>query len=95
MPQGVLNFSVESTKESLTSNAGTILFGEYLKAIKVDRLCDHHLPQTKSNSGYTPFEHIQPLFLMLHGGGRVLEDIRNIHSDEAIKETEEYRRMSK
>ena len=34
-----------------------------------------------------PFEHIQSLLLMLHSGGRVLEDIRNIRQDKAIKET--------
>ena len=44
MPQGVLSFSVEGTNESLTSNAGKILFGEYLKATKVDKLCNTYLP---------------------------------------------------
>jgi len=51
MPQGVLSFSVEGTKESLTSHAGTILFGEYLKAIKIDQLCNTYLPQPQSNRG--------------------------------------------
>lgn len=87
MPQGVLNFSVAGTKESLTSNAGTILFGEYLKAIKVGQLCNTYLPVPQSNRGYMPFEHIQPLLLMLHSGGRVLDDLRIIHKDKAIKET--------
>lgn len=85
MPQGVLNFSVASTDESLTSNAGTILFGEYLKAIGVDKLCNTHLPLPRSNRGYLPFEHIQPLVLMLHSGGRVLEDVRMIQNDTALQ----------
>lgn len=93
MPQGVLNFSVEGTSESLTSNAGTILFGEYLKAIKVDRLCNTHLPSPQSNRGYMPFEHMQPLLLMLHSGGRVLDDLRIIHKDKAIKETLKIKRL--
>ncbi len=93
MPQGVLNFSVEGTKESLTSNAGTILFGEYLKAIKVDQLSNTYLSLPQSNRGYMPFEHIQPLLLMLHSGGRVLDDLRNIHADKAIKETLKIKRM--
>ncbi|BAF71438.1 transposase [Sulfurovum sp. NBC37-1] len=87
MPQGVLNFSVEGTKESLTSNAGTILFGEYLKATKIDQFCNAYLPLPQSNRGYMPFEHMQPLLLMLHSGGRVLDDLRMIHKDKAIKET--------
>lgn len=93
MPQGVLNFSVEGTKESLTSHAGTILFGEYLKAIKIDQLCNTYLPLPQSNRGYMPFEHMQPLLLMLHSGGRVLDDLRIIHKDKAIKETLKIKRM--
>ncbi len=93
MPQGVLNFSVEGTNESLTSNAGTILFGEYLKAIKIDTLCNTYLPLAQSNRGYKPFEHIQPLLLMLHGGGRVLDDLRMIYHDKALKETLKIKRM--
>jgi hypothetical protein len=93
MPQGVLNFSVEGTKESLTSNAGTILFGEYLKATRIDLLCNAHLPLPRSNRGYTPFEHIQPLLLMLHSGGRVLDDVRMIHRDKAMKEILNIKRL--
>ena len=86
MTQGVLNFSVESTNERLTPRAGEIVFAEYLKAIRFDRLCDTHLPQARSNKGYSPFTFIQPLLLMLHAGGRSLEDVRSIASDQAIKE---------
>ena len=93
MPQRVLNFSVEGTQESFTSNAGTILFGEYLKAIRVDKLCNAHLPLPQSNRGYQPFEHIQPLLLMLHSGGRVLEDVRRVHNDRGLKETLKIKRI--
>jgi len=66
MAQTLLNFSTESTDERLTSHSGEIVFGEYLKAIGVDRLCDKYLPQPKSNRGYAPF-FIQPLLLIMHG----------------------------
>jgi len=85
MPQGLLNFSIESTSEMLTSHSGTILFGEYLKATRIDTLCNTHLPQPGNHRGYEPFEHIQPLLLMLHSGGRVLEDVRMIHQDKALR----------
>jgi len=85
MPQGVLNFSGEGTKESFTSNTRTILFGEYLKATKIDKLCNTYFPLPKSNRGYMPFEHIQSLLLILHSGGRVLDDLRIISKDKAIK----------
>jgi len=86
MAQTLLNFSIASTEERLTSHSGEIVFGEYLKAIGVDRLCDKYLPQPKSNRGYAPFNFIQPLLLMMHGGGRCLDDIRMVQSDKAMQE---------
>jgi hypothetical protein len=84
MTQSVLNFTVESTQEKLTPQAGESIFGEFLKAIGVDRLCNKHLPLPQSNRGYAPYTFIQPLLLMLHSGGRYLEDIRMIDSDKAL-----------
>ena len=86
MAQTVLNFSIASTDERLTSQSGEIVFGEYLKAIEIDKLCDRYLPQPKSNRGYAPFNFIQPLLLMMHGGGRSLDDLRMIHVDKAMQE---------
>ena len=86
MAQTVLNFSIASTDERLTSRSGEIVFGEYLEAIGVDKLCDTYLPQPQSNRGYAPFNFIQPLLLMLHSGGRSLDDLRMIQSDTAMKE---------
>ena len=86
MAQTVLNFSIASTDERLTSRSGEIVFGEYLKAIGVDKLCDTYLPQPQSNRGYEPFNFIQPLLLMLHSGGRSLDDLRMIQADKAIQE---------
>ena len=85
MTQTVLNFTVETTEERLTPRAGEAIFGEFLKAINLDRLCDRYLPQPQSNRGYNPYTFIQPLLLMLHGGGRYLEDIRMIDSDRALR----------
>jgi len=86
MTQTLLNFSIASTDERLTSRSGEIVFGEYLKAIGVDKLCEAYLPQPQSNRGYKPFNFIQPLLLMLHSGGHCLDDLRMIQSDTAMKE---------
>ncbi len=55
MAQTVLNFSIVSTDEKLTSRSGEIVFGEYLKAIAVDKLCNTYLPQPGRNRGYDLF----------------------------------------
>ncbi|MEA3491681.1 MAG: hypothetical protein U9R27_07245, partial [Campylobacterota bacterium] len=36
-------------------------------------------------NAYNPFEFIYPLILMLHSGGRVLDDIKEIRLDEALQ----------
>jgi hypothetical protein len=86
MAQTVLNFSIASTNEKLTSRSEEIVFGEYLKAIGVDKLCNTYLPQPQSNRGYAPFNFIQPLLLMLHSGGHFLDDMRMIQADKAMRE---------
>jgi len=85
MPQGVLNYAVESTDERMTPRAGEIVFGEYLKGIGLEHLCDAHLPLPQSNKGYAPFAFIQPLILMLHNGGKSLEDLRTVSEDKALR----------
>ncbi len=85
MAQTFLNFSVEGTQDRLTANAGMILFGEYCKAIGLEKQINTHLPLPRSNRGFDPFEHMMPLILMLHSGGHSLEDIRLIKSDKALR----------
>ena len=85
MTQGVLNFTVECTDERLSPRAGEAVLAEYFKAIGIDTLCNDHFPASKSNYAYQPFEMIQPLLLMLHAGGRVLEDVRTIASDKGLR----------
>ena len=87
MAKNILNFNLESTDENLTPRAGAIVLGEYLKGVGLESFCNCNLPLSNSNNAYSPFEFIYPLILMLHCGGRVLEDIRDIRCDEALKKT--------
>jgi hypothetical protein len=84
MPQTILNFKLQSTNEKLTPRTGVALLGEYLKGIKLEKLCNDNLPKAKRNNGYSAFEFIYPLVLMLHSGGRFLDDIKEIRSDKAL-----------
>ena len=84
MPQTVLNFALESTDASITPRAGSIVLGEYLHAIGLPELIERHLMQPRSAKGYRPSFFLQPLLLMLHNGGRVLEDIRMIKEDRTL-----------
>ena len=85
MTQTILNFKLKSTNEKLTPRTGVAILGEYLKGMNLENLCNDNLPKAKRNNGYLAFEFIYPLILMLHSGGRVLDDIREIQVDKALK----------
>ena len=60
--------------------------GEFAGGLKLLKSVDSYLPKPKSGAGYRPSEYIFPLILMLNGGGRSLEDTRQIRTDEALRE---------
>jgi len=81
--QTVLPFKLAATDESLTTQSGLALYGEYLGAMGVRGLFDHELPGPGSAVGYSPS--VLPLVLMLAGGGRTLEDLRVLRGDEGLR----------
>jgi len=84
MTQTILNFKLQCTHEKLTPRTGVTILGEYLKGINLEQLCNDNLPKAKRNNGYSAFKFIYPLILMLHSGGRFLDDIREIKIDKAL-----------
>lgn len=84
--QTVLPFKLETTCDMITSRAGLALLGEFARALDLPRALDEHLPKPGSGSGYRASEHVIPLLLMLTGGGRSLEDLREIRTDTALRE---------
>lgn len=86
MSQTVLPFKLEMTHEKVTSHGGLALFGEFLHAMRVPEQIDNALPKPGSGVGYQPSRFVEPLLLMLHGGGRALEDLRQIREDRGLRE---------
>ena len=87
MTQTILDFDLATTKEKLTPRVGTIILGEYMKGLGLEKLCNSNLPLPLNHKGYNPFDFIYPLVLMLHSGGRVIDDIREIRIDSALKQS--------
>ena len=83
--QTVLPFKLEITRDVVTAHAGLALFGEFVHALKLPGLLDQALPAPGSPAGYQPSRFVLPLVLMLHGGGRALEDLRQIREDQALR----------
>ena len=84
MAQRVLPFKLENTTDTITAHAGLVMFGEFIHAMELSRQINNVLPKPGSPRGYEPARFIEPLILMLNGGGRSLEDIRQIKRDKGL-----------
>jgi hypothetical protein len=84
--QTILPFKIDLTRDLITPHAGLALVGEFAVGLGVLQSIDRYLPKPGSGAGYKPSEYIFPLVLMLNGGGRSLEDTRQIRADEGLRE---------
>jgi len=84
--QTALPFKLEKTDDTITPHSGLALFGEFTVATRILEAIDRYLPTPGSKVGYMPSEYIYPLLLMLNGGGRSLEDLREIKQDEGLRQ---------
>jgi len=85
MDQTIMSFKLRTTEENLTAHAGLALFGEFCAAMKLSDHINRYLPQPGSAKGFMPSVYVQPLVLLLHGGGRSLEDMRMLSRDGGLK----------
>jgi len=85
LSQTVLPFQLDTTRDTITAQAGLVLFGEYLHALGLPESFDRELPGPLNAVGYQPSAYGVSLVLMLQGGGRSLEDLRMLRSDEALR----------
>lgn len=91
--QSVLPFKLEETKDLITAHAGLSLLSEFAFGLGLLSFLDKSLPLPGSGAGYKPSEHVLPLILMLNGGGRSLEDLRQIREDSGLREVLEMYRL--
>src|SRR5271169_2639583 len=86
MTQTVLPFKLGITEEKLTAHAGLAIFGEFVHATGILTEVNKALMGPGSGAGYMASQYVEPLMLMLQGGGRTLEDLRVIRNDAALCE---------
>jgi len=84
--EGLLPFRVVPCEEPLVARSGLLLPYEMAKALKLPRVIDKELPLPGSGRGYKPSQVVIPLVLMLHGGGKELEDLREIRGEKSLRE---------
>jgi hypothetical protein len=85
LAQTVLPFRLDTTRDTITAQAGLVLFGEYLYALGLPESFDRELPGPLNSVGYKPSAYGVSLVLMLQGGGRSLEDLRMLRADEGLR----------
>lgn len=81
----ILPYKLGITNDLLTSRAGLLCIAKVLQSIHFGEQVDRHFPQPPSNRGFKPSVFVNSLILMLHEGGRCLEDLRHIRNDEALR----------
>jgi hypothetical protein len=91
--QGILSFKLEHTDELLTPRSGLALFAEVVRTLKVDQKVRESFARPGSNRGYEAWNYIEPMLLMLEGGGQHIEDLREIRDDETLRQLVGLRRM--
>lgn len=84
--EGILPFKIERTDEPLIARGGLILPHELARALRLPEVIDRELPAPGSGHSYKPSQFVIPLIAMLHGGGRKLEDRREIREEESLRE---------
>src|SRR5699024_4826564 len=86
LAQTLLPFKLEATDETLTAQGGLALFGEYCRAVGMRRWLDEALAAPGSGAGCAASDHALALILMLHAGGRSLEDTRTLRAERGLHE---------
>jgi hypothetical protein len=91
--EGILPFKVVAANEPLIARGGLVLPYELARALKLPKVIDAELPPPGSGNGYKPSQFVIPLVLMLHGGGKKLEDLRELKGKVSLRELVEIKEL--
>jgi hypothetical protein len=83
--QTQLSFKLGMTEDEITPRSGLSVYAEFLRGFGIKDFIDKHMPLPESNRGYKAWQYLEPLMLMLYGGGRHIEDLREIAEDKALR----------
>ena len=86
IPERVFDFEIEATDEPLIARAGLVLPHQMAVALGLPHRIDCELPAPGSARGYAPSAFAMPIILMLHGGGKVLDDLRELRAEVSLRE---------
>src|SRR4030043_754958 len=82
--QTIFPFKIKTPKERLTAYGGLALMAEFNHGIGLRELTDQYLPAPGSNLGFDISVMVDSLVLMLQGGGRSLEELRELKNEKGL-----------
>lgn len=85
LSEEVFEFEIEQSDEPLIARAGLVLPHQMAKALGLPRKIDSELPVPGSPRGLAPSAFALPVLLMLHGGGKTLEDLRELRAEVSLQ----------
>ena len=80
----ILPRTIAHGKQNLTSRAGLTLVAHLIERLGLTELAGRLLPKPGSNRGYGAGEVFATLMLMLHEGGRCLEDVSDLEKERPL-----------
>lgn len=83
--QTVLPFKLERTEEKVTARSGLALYAEFMRGIGLEELVGRHMPRAGSGRGFKANSYVEPLSMMLYGGGEAIEQVREIREDHPLR----------
>ena len=82
----ILPIELKKSKYKITPYGGLLLVYESILGLGLDKQVERELPRPGSNRGFRPGEYTVPLMLMQHAGGRELEDMGKLRTDQILKD---------
>src|SRR5580704_11885929 len=76
----------QGERTAVTGRVGLTLVVEALRALHVDALVERRLKVAKRQRGFSEYEKIEALVLLIAAGGERVEDIRILREDKGLLE---------
>jgi hypothetical protein len=86
LPRYIPRYEIVGTDEPLIARGGLILPYEMSRVLQLPQVIDEELPPAGSGHGYPPSRFVIPLILMFHGGGKKIEDLRELRGEISLCE---------
>ena len=91
----ILPYKLTTTNDQLTSRTGLLTIAQLMQSMQLGEHIDQQFPLPGSNRGFKPSVFIETLILMQHEGSFHLDDVRNLHEEEALMSVLGLKRLPK